>query len=143
MATKSIAEIINEVTVMSKKADKIEFLKVWDSAELRLILALTYDKVLYELYLPQSVPPYTASQFPDSHGLLYREARKLKYFVKGFAGDNLNPIKRESLFIQMLENVHKDDAKILEHLVQRKPFKGLTVAIINEAFDNLITTKEK
>lgn len=138
MSTKSISEIITEAGELSSKKEKVEFLKRWDSKELRLILALTYDTNRYELHFPKSRPPFTPSQFPDSHGLLYREARKLKYFVKGFAGDNLNSIKREALFIQMLETVDKGDAEVLCHMVERKPFKGLTKATINEAFNNLI-----
>lgn len=143
MSTISIAEIINKTAEMSSKKDKVEFLQKNDSNELRLVLALTYDKVTYQLHFPESVPPYTPSQFPDSHGLLYREARKLKYFVQGFAGDKMHPVKRESLFIQMLETVDKEDSIVLCHLVQRKPFTGLTVATLNAAFgEDFIKTKK-
>lgn len=143
MSTKSIAEIINEACELSTKKEKVNFLKTWDSMELRLILTLTYDTDRYELHFPRTRPPFTPSKFPDSHGLLYREARKLKYFVKGFEGDNIDKIKRESLFIQMLEAVDKDDAEVLCNMVERKPYKSLTKAVINEAFPGTISKKAK
>ena len=143
MSTISIAEILEKVAKAKTKKEKVDALKQHESQQLKEILAITYDKKRFELWLPDSVPPYTPSDFPDSHGLLYREARKFLYFVKGFKGDNLPSFKREAMFIQMLESVHKDDAVVLEHLVQRKPFKGITAATINAAFPSLITTAAK
>jgi len=143
MPTVSVAEIIDLAVKAKTKKEKVEVLKKYESQVLKEILAITYDKKSFELLLPESVPPYTPSDFPDSHGLLYREARKFYYFVKGFKGDNLPSYKRESMFIEMLESVHEEDAKVMEHFVQRKPFKGLTAATINAAFPNLIKTAAK
>lgn len=141
--TLSIAEVISETVRKKTKEEKIKYLREHNSTELRNIFILTYDKG-FELRLPKSVPPYKQSELEENRGLLYREARKLKYFVAGNqAGDNLDKIKIESLFIQMLENVHREDAVVLEHLVMRKPFKGLTAAIINEAFGEIIKGKQE
>ena len=76
---------------------------------------------------------------PDSHGMLYREARKLPYFIKGFDGDNIHPIRREALFIQMLEAVDPDDAILLCDMIKQKPLKGLSLALIKETFPGLIS----
>ena len=142
MTTMSLAEIVNEVCEIKQKTDKVNFLKKHNSRQLRDILKIMYDKNL-KLNIPSTAPPYTASQFPDSHGMLYREARKLTYFVQGFGGDNLPPIRREALFIQMLEAVDADDAKLLVQMISQKPLKGLTPAVINEAFGDIIPTKKK
>ena len=139
--TLSIAEIINEAAAKKTKEEKVDYLRKHNSTELRNVLILTYDKN-FKLRLPKSVPPYKQSELEENRGLLYREVRKLKYFIEDNpAGENLNKIKIESLFIQMLENVHREDAKVLEHLVARKPFKGLTAATINEAFGEIIKGK--
>jgi len=143
MATISIAEILELATKAKTKKEKVEILQKHESQVLKEILAVTYDKKRFEMLLPESVPPYTPSDFPDSHGLLYRESRKFMYFIKGFKGDNLPNYKREAMFIQMLESVHKDDAVVLEHFIQRKPFKGLTAATINTAFPALIRSAVK
>jgi hypothetical protein len=79
------------------------------------------------------------SEMPDSHGMLFRETRKLPYFVKGFDGDNIHPIRREALFIQILEAVDPSDAKLLCEVIKQKPLKGLTLALIKEAFPGLIS----
>ena len=142
MSTISLAEIINTACEMNNKQEKIEYLKKHNSKPLRNILKLMYDKSL-EFNIPSTAPPYTPSEMPDSHGLLYREVRKLPYFVKGFDGENLHPIRRESLFIQMLETVHADDAKLLIQMIAQKPLKGLPASVIVEALGDFIPVKSK
>lgn len=147
MTTLALSEIISQACKLKAKKDKVTWLRQNSSNELRLLLSLVYDKEKYELHLPDTAPPYKPSEITESHGLLYREMRKMKYFIKGYAGDAVNPIRREAMFIQMLETVDIEDAKLLVHLVERNPFKGLTAATINEAFPDLDipvkTTKKK
>ena len=101
--------------------------------QLRNILKLMYDKNL-EFLIPNTPPPYTPSDLPESQGLLYREARKLKHFVKGYSG-NLSQHKREMLFIEMLEMVDRQDALLLCDMIAQTPIKGLTISTINTAFE--------
>ena len=64
---------------------------------------------------------------------------KAKYFVKGLIGDQLNPIKREKMFIDMLESVHPKDAELLLAMKDKKILaKSVTRKLIQEAFPNLI-----
>ena len=70
---------------------------------------------------------------------MQREARKLKYIIQGAGGENVTKIKREQIFIQMLENVDKSDAELLCQMITQKPMKGLTPKVINEAFGNIVT----
>jgi len=137
LTTIALSEIIAQASKIRAKKDKVNWLRQNSSDELRLLLSLTYDTEKYEFHLPDTVPPYKPSVITESHGLLYREMRKMKYFIKGYAGDSVQPIRREALFIQMLETVDPEDAKLLEHMIQRKPFKGLTAEAINEAFPDL------
>lgn len=132
MSTISLAEIVNKACELKKREEKVEWLKANNSKPLRDILKLMYDKNL-KLNIPNTAPPYTPSEYPDSHGLLYRETRKLPYFVEGFNGDGIHPIRREALFIQMLEAVDKEDAELLCKVIKQKPLKGLTAEVIVEA----------
>lgn len=137
----SIAEIINSAGKLKKKEDKIAFLRKHNSLPLRDILVLTYSPGVLNFDLPDQAPPYTESDMPEAHGMLYREARKLKYFVKEMKdGENLHRYRKERLFIQMLETVDKDDAKILCHMLSQKPFKGLTKATLIAAFGEIFPT---
>lgn len=142
MATISLAEVIDTACKLKSKDEKIAWLQKHNSKPLRNIIKIMYDKSL-QLNIPNTAPPYTASEMPDSHGMLYRESRKLKYFVKGFDGDNIHPIRREALFIQMLETVDKDDAELLIKMIAQKPLKGLTANVIVEALGDFIPVKAK
>lgn len=141
MANLAIHEIIDEVTKIKQKVDKAEFLKNNNSRALRNILKIWYDKNL-ELNIPNTAPPYEPSTFPDNYGMIFRESRKLTYFVKGYGGDNLSAMKREALFIQMLEAVDPKDAKVLVNMISKKPIKGLTVQTLNMAFPGIIDSGE-
>ena len=48
-------------------------------------------------------------------------------------------MKREQLFISLLEDVDNDDANLLaNHMITQKPVKGLTKKTLMEAFPELI-----
>jgi len=134
----SIAEILEEAAKKSSKKEKVEYLQQHNSLPLRNILVLMYDKSK-TFNIPDTKPPYTPSDYPDNQGALLRQARKLKYFVEGFAPEGVHRIKRETMFIEMLESVDKKDAELLVQMLQKKPIKGLTKATINEAFGEIIT----
>jgi|TARA_R110000796_G_scaffold114385_1_gene226122 hypothetical protein len=138
MSTESLAEILKTASELKSKKDKVEFLRAKASKPLRNILKVTYDKTM-ELNIPNVAPPYLPSVHPDSHGMLFRETRKLPYFVKGYDGDNIHPIRREALFIQMLEAVDPDDAKLLCDMIRQKPLKGISLAVVIESFPGLIS----
>ena len=59
-------------------------------------------------------------------------------FVKG-GNDTLRPVKREQLFMQLLEGLHPDESEII-CLVKDKNLKKkykLTRAIVEEAFPDI------
>jgi len=134
----SIAEILEEAAKMKSKQEKVDYLRQHNSLPLRNILVLMYDKSK-KFNIPDTAPPYTPSEYPDNQGALQRQARKLKYFVEGFAPEGVHRIKRETMFIEMLESVDKKDAELLIQMIQKKPIKGLTKATINEAFGEIIS----
>lgn len=138
----SISEIIKKTCEFKTREEKVEWLKKNDSGALRDVLVCMYDKAKIKFLIPDTEPPYTPSPAHDNHGMLYRETRKFKYFVDGFGGENLNKIKREHIFIEMLETVHHDDAKLLVDMIKQKGYKGLTVKVINEAFGNIINEEK-
>ena len=138
MTTRSLAEIVADARALSTIAEKAQFLKANNSKELRNILILMYDG-RFTFDLPTTPPPYRPSVVNDSHGLLYREARKLSYFVNEMKdGENLDRVRKESLFIQMLESVDKDDALLLLQMLAKQPYPDLPVEAINEAFGPII-----
>lgn len=136
----SIAEIIAKLPKLTKTEDKVAWLKKHDSLPLKMILQATYDKDRIEWLLPNTAPPWKKNEFEDeAKSLLYKEARRLKIFIKGGGYDDMNQAKRESLFIQLLEDIDNDDADLLaNYSLAQKPFKGLQKKTINKAFPGLI-----
>ena len=57
----------------------------------------------------------------------------MRYFITGYDGDNLPKIRREMLFIEILESIDKDDAKLMERVLLQQPHKEIPVDVINEA----------
>jgi hypothetical protein len=84
--------------------------------------------------LPSGTPPYKPCEFLDLEGRLLSEMRKLYLFVEG-GNPNLSKVKREMLFIQLLESIDKNDAVLLCHIKDKKlPFKKISAKIAKKAF---------
>jgi hypothetical protein len=130
-------EIFTKVNNAKDKPLKIEVLRNNDSQGLRQLLKAAFDpKITWDL--PEGTPPYIANEAPagTDHTSLLDEARKLYLFIKG--GSNIAKVKKETLFIQMLEALHKDDAKALIDIKDKKlnlVYKGLTENAVKEAFN--------
>jgi hypothetical protein len=137
-----LSEIIKKTCELKTREEKVAWLKQNDSRPLQDILIAMYDKKKIKFLIPNTEPPYTPSPAHENQGALFREARKLKYFVEGFGGENVAKIKREQIFIDMLETVHRDDAKLLIDMIKQQGYKGLTEKVINEAFGNIINVEE-
>lgn len=134
----SITEIITKASELKSVAEKVEWLRKNDNPALRIVLKYTYDNSI-KFLIPDTPPPWNKNEFEDeAKALLYKEARRLKIFIEGGGYDNLNKIKRETLFIQLLQDVDNDDAETLCQMISKKPFKGLTKKTIQEAFPDLI-----
>ena len=136
----SISEIINKACSLKTVNEKVEWLQQNDSLPLKMVLQSTYDTKRVEWLLPDTAPPWKNNEYEDeAKSLLYKEARRLKIFIKGGGYDDLKQVKREQLFISLLEDVDNDDAHMLaNHSISQKPFKGLTAKTINKAFPGLI-----
>ena len=50
-------------------------------------------------------------------------------------------MKREQIFIGVLEAVHPKDAELMLGMINKKSIKGVTKKVVEEAFPNLIVSK--
>ena len=140
MIRDSIADILSTAAKEKSVKAKVEKLQKLDSVPLRGILRLIYDEDI-EFMVPDTKPPYKENDLTDLDTMLYREARRLRIFFKGGGYDNLNQMRRETLFIQLLEDLDPADAKILaENMISHTPLKGLTRKTIEAAFPELFET---
>lgn len=138
----SLAEIVNKTISFKKNSEKVEYLIANKSTPLMTILKIMYDKSIIVM-VPQEAPPYTPSEAVGIEGMLFKEARRLRIFIKGTEYDSLHKIKRESLFISLLETVDPQDAKLLIKMIEQKRLTGLPISVIKEAYPGLILDTEE
>lgn len=130
-------EFLEKVGKLRKTQQKIDALKANDSLPLRIILQGAFDPNV-EWLLPPGDPPYTPNELVDQQHVLIKEIEKLRYYIKGFH-DNLNQNKREAMFIELLERVDPNDAKLLCAIKEKKmPFPGITLEHVITALPGLI-----
>ena len=132
-----ISEIFTKINNAKDKPKKIEVLRQYDTPGMRMILKGAFDPKI-EWDLPEGTPPYIANEAPagTEHTYLEVEAKRLYNFAVG-GNDQLNKIRKETLFIQMLEGLHASEAKVLIDVKNKslnKTYKGLTSDMVKEAF---------
>jgi len=128
-------EVLQKVSNAKTKAQKIKLLRELNSPALRSILIANFDESVVSM-LPDGEVPYTANDAPEEteHTVLNHEYRKLYLFFKG--GANISQTRRESLFIQLLEGLHKGEAEVLCLMKDKKLGKRwkITKQCVEEAF---------
>ena len=132
-----ISEIFTKINNAKDKPKKIEVLRKYDTPGMRMILKGAFDPKI-EWELPEGTPPYIENEAPagTEHTYLEVEAKRLYNFAIG-GNDQLNKIRKETLFIQMLEGLHASEAKVLIDVKNKslnKTYKGLTSDMVKEAF---------
>ena len=133
---KSIYSILKECAEPKQVKDRVELLQKNASPVILNILKHAFDPSI-KFLLPEGDPPYKPCEYVDQESRLYQEARKLYLFVEG-GNNSLTKFKRESLFIQFIEGIDKNDAVLMLAVKDKKlPFKSLTADVVKKAFPNL------
>lgn len=133
----SLYERLEKIGKLRKTQQKVDALKAQDCIQLRIILQGAFDPNV-EWLLPPGTPPYTPNELVDQQHILLKECEKLTYFIKGFH-ENLPQMKREMMFIELLERVDPKDALLLCAIKEKKmPFPGITIEHIREGLPGLI-----
>ena len=134
-----LSEVLELVSKQKTKAKKIQILKQNESMHLKSVLIWNFDTSVQSV-LPEGDVPFNRNEAPagTEHTYLAHEWKMLYNFVKG-GNDTLRPVKREQLFMQLLEGLHPDESEIV-CLVKDKNLKKkykLTRAIVEEAFPDI------
>ena len=133
----TVHEIFTKINNAKDKPAKIAILKQFDNQAMRQLLKAAFDpKIKFDL--PEGNPPYIKNEAPagTEHTSLASEAKKLYHFVVG-GNNQINKLKKETMFIQILEGLHGDEAKVLLGMKNKslnKTYKGLTESVVKEAF---------
>lgn len=132
----ALAQIIENASKIESIEDRAQYLRDWDTTQLRYILELALTPgVKWEV--PEGAPPYKPCEYIDVEGRLYQEARTLYMYLLGNKPE-LTRIKRESLFIGLLESIDRRDAELLIQVKDKKLPAAISTEVVNLAFPGLI-----
>lgn len=132
---KCMANIIAKIEAQTTVEKQVDFLQLHSSYALKAVLGYGMDPGVKWL-LPAGDPPYRPLfDAADQEGRFYVECKKLIYFVDSPEGREVKPLKREQLFIQVLESIDPRDATLLLRMKNRQ-LKIMPEAIA-KAFPNM------
>lgn len=105
MSSKLITELLEDIN-----ADTANIEKYKTNGALKILFEYAFDPEK-KFDLPAGDPPFKEDPAPIgmSPGNLHMEMRKLYIFCR----KDLTPLRRETLFIQLLENIHPSEAKVV------------------------------
>ena len=131
-------EVLQKVSNAKTKKEKIKLMQEYNTNALRMLFIINFDDSVVSLLPPGNVP-YTPNEAPEGteHTILEKEARLLHHFFKG--GSNVSQVKREQMFVQMLEGLNAGEAEELVLAKDKKIGKRwkITKAAVTEAFPSI------
>ena len=135
-----IQEILDLANKQKKIDDRIEVLKEYRNDALTAVLIWNFDESIISV-VPDGEVPYEKNDVPigTDHTTLRREWKNLYNFVKG-GNSSLSNIRRETMFIQMLEGLHPDEADILCLVKDKQLFRKypkINQGIVAQAFPDI------
>jgi len=140
MARKLISEVLTEAGKIVKRDDRIKFLQLNKTPGLTDILRINYDDTVVSA-LPLGAPNYSKDDAPKGYEYtrLNKAYTQFKYFFKGPVANGMKPLKREGLFLNLLETLNPEEADLLVAAKDKSmKYKGITKRLVNDAFPNLI-----
>ena len=135
-----ISEVLQKVSNAKTKAEKIKLLHEYNTQTLRSILIWNFDESVKSL-LPEGEVPYTPNEAPagTEQAQLDEVSKRFYYFVAN-GNANIPQVKRETMFIQMLEGLHSSEAELMVLTKDKKLGKKykITRACVEEAFPQIV-----
>ena len=132
-------EILELVSQQKTDAKKVALLKEYECDALKSLFIWNFDESIISL-LPEGKVPYKPNENPlgTDHSSLRREQRNLYMFVKG-CKDNLSTIRRETIFIQMLEGLHPKEADIVIAVKDKnlEDMYDVSFEVVEEAYPDI------
>ncbi len=133
----SISEILKKASEIKDENTRIDWLRQNNSLLMETVLRGAFDPTIKWL-LPEGNPPYKPNDLVDQQHRFYTECRKLYLFIEG-GNPDLKQIRREQLFVELLETLDPEDSKLLLAIKDKHlPYPGVTVEVVKKAFPGII-----
>ena len=164
-----VFEVLDLVSRSRSKAKKIEVLKKYDEQHLRRVLIWNFDQSIQSI-LPDGPLPYVGYDEQNTyngtlstkithdvrtmhetgnfslgvsdqqgHTTIRRESKNFYHFVRG-GNDAMSNIRRETMFINILQGLHPLEAEIVVLAKDKKISDkyNITREIVSEAYSNIV-----
>jgi hypothetical protein len=134
---------MHEILELASKArsndKKAQILKEYENDAIKALMIWNFDDTVISV-VPEGQVPYKKNEAPlgTDHTSLRKEWKNLYHFVKG-GNDTLSNIRRETMFIQMLEGLHPNEAEII-CLVKDKSLQTkykISQAVVEKAYPDI------
>lgn len=132
-------EVLEKIAQTKATKTRISILKNNSSFALKTILQANFrDDIKFDI--PEGTPPYKPDEGITGNQLQHidKAITTLKHLLT--TNKSIENVKKESMFINLLETVHAKDAKILiamKDKTLRELYPGLTENIVEKAYPNL------
>jgi hypothetical protein len=137
--TSYVHEIFSAVVAERTKDKKISILQQYNENFIKSLLIWNFDESITSV-LPEGEVPIqqneNADKSPSSN--IRKEWSKFYNFVKG-GNDSMNKLRKETMFINMLESFHPGEAEVL-CLVKDKKLQtkyNITKELVSEAYPDI------
>jgi hypothetical protein len=143
-----IAETLARIDKMVARQDRIDALRQDHSIGLENVIDVCFNENINWI-LPEGAPPYKEQvKEMDLQHVLYSQIRKLGIFIDTGNYQNMAPLKRETQFVEFLEMIDKDDAKLILFIKDKRklPYSRITRKLFEDAWPALASSwpnKEK
>tara|TARA_B100000003_G_scaffold2354_1_gene2203 strand:- start:976 stop:1422 length:447 start_codon:yes stop_codon:yes gene_type:complete len=134
-----VHEVLELAAKQRSKAKKVEILKQYEDPSIKAVFIWNFDPSVNSA-IPEGPVPYKENEVPvgTDHTSLRREYKNLYHFIKG-GNDALSSLRRETMFIQMLEGLHPEEAKII-CLTKDKQLQteyNISLDVVKEAYPDI------
>ena len=135
-----VSELFKAVHGAKNKTLKNDILSKNKRDDVKALLIWNFDKQIKSA-IPEGEVPYKKNEAPinsGGHTRLVHEWRTLYNYIKG-GNDAISQMKREQMFIQLLESLHESEAELLM-LIKDKKLQSkyrITRAVAEEAYPEI------
>ena len=143
----NVVETLEMVGKAKTREEKKQILLDRENFATKAILQLNYHPDV-KWKIPKGAPPYTPSE-NQADASLHFEVKKQDYYVDPSPHD-IPMLRRESMFVQLLERLDPKDAKLIIAMKDKKiTYKGLSYKLVKDTWPDLLpdieeeTTKTK
>ena len=125
-----VSELFKAVHGKKDKKGKTDLLAQYKRDDVKALLIWNFDKEIKSA-IPEGEVPYKMNDSPinaGGHTRLIHEWRTLYNYIRG-GNDQISQMKRETMFIQLLEGLHESEAELLM-LVKDKNLQSIVLLIM-------------